>query len=435
MKDARQIVVEALCKMDRDAAWSNLVLDDQLRRNLLDTRDSAFAGALFYGVLERRLTLDACIAAHASVKLRKIAPAVLNILRCGVYQLLYMDSVPDSAAVSESVETAKRLHQQRSAGFVNGVLRSFIRAGKGVPRPENASAEALLSLEYACPEPLVKLWLQSYGEEGALRILKASLRRPPTTIRVNTLKTTPATLAGELSAHGVTARPDELLPACMVLEGVGPLYRLPQHARGLFHIQDRASQLCALAVEPRPGMRVLDACAAPGGKSFTMAQLMRNEGEIVALDLHPHRVELVRKGAERLGVTCIKPRAADMTDPVKGLGAFHRVLCDVPCSGLGVIRRKPEIKYKPLGVFEEFPILQYKILENAAQYCMEGGLLVYSTCTLNPAENEDVARRFLEAHPGFVPHPPPEPLGGGWSKTLLDEMDTDGFFIACFKRL
>lgn len=434
MKDARQVAAEALCKMQRSMSWSNLVFDAQIQRNPLGSRDSAFAGALFYGVLERQLTLDACISAHSSVKLRKLSTAVHIVLRMGVYQLLYMDGVPDSAAISESVELARKLQQQKSAGFVNAVLRAFVRDGKRIPVPEDADTAELLALEFSCPAPLVREWLADYGGELTRRILARSLGRPPLAIRVNSCKTTPATLAGLLNAQGVEVQMEDFPDGCMTLRGAGAAHRLPQYRQGLFHVQDKASQICALALGPRPGMRVLDACAAPGGKSFTMAQMMENRGELVAADIHAHRVELVGKRAQEMGLSVISARRLDMTKPDASLGMFQRVLCDVPCSGLGVIRRKPEIKYKKLEEFEKLPEIQYKILENSAQYCMEGGVLLYSTCTLRPAENEEVANRFLKVHPEFLPHPLPEALGGGWSKTMLDELDADGFYLACFRR-
>ena len=434
MKDARQIVVEALCKMERERGWSNLVFDSQLRKYPLGTRDSAFAGALFYGVLERMITLDVCIAAHSSVRLRKLSLPVHMTLRCGVYQLLYMDGVPDSAAVSESVELVRKLHQPKSAKFVNAVLRSFLRAGKAIPAAKSGTPEDSLSIEYSCPAPLVRMWLDGYGEEKTRTLLARSMGRPPMTVRVNTCKTTPATLAGLLMKRDIEASPDELVPDCLILSGTGAVQQLPEFRRGLLHVQDKSSQLCALALAPRPGMRVLDACAAPGGKAFTLAQLMENEGELVAVDLHEHRVRQMQERANEMGLSVIRTVAGDMSRPEPNLGAFHRVLCDVPCSGLGVIRRKPEIKYKKMEEFAQFPEMQYKILENSAQYCMVDGLLMYSTCTLNPAENIGVAQRFLNNHPEFLPYPLPTVLGAGWHRTLLDEWDADGFFMACFQR-
>jgi len=440
MKDTRQIVAEALCKMERERSWSNLVFDAQMQKYNLTSRDSAFAGALFYGVLERALTLDACIAAHSSTKLRKLSAPVLTALRIGLYQILYMDSVPDSAAVAESVELVKKLRQPKSAGLVNAVLRSFLRGEKKIPVP-TGPVESALSVRYSCPVPLVRLWLDSYGEEMTRRILAQSLGRPPLAVRVNTRRVSPKLLAAQLEAGHVTVREDTQIPACLLLEGAGTVQKLPAYREGLFHVQDKSSQLCALALDARPGMRVLDACSAPGGKAFTIAQQMEDVGELVAMDLHPKRAQMVARRAAEMGLSAIRAGVADMSAPQNGLGLFDRVLCDVPCSGLGVIRRKPEIKYKPLEEYSEIPKIQYKILENSAQYCKEGGLLLYSTCTLNPAENQQIADRFLKDHPEFVPRQlcapgaAPGILSDGWQKTLLDEIDADGFFLACFQRL
>lgn len=435
MANARMLAAQALYRVERDRAWSNLALDAALKKYGPDARDSAFAGALFYGVLERTLTLDACIAAHSSVKPRKLSLPVLLALRIGMYQLLYMDGVPDSAAVMESVALARALNQGRSAGLVNAVLRAFLRADKALPVPPDADADERLSLEYSCPAPLVRLWREAYGERALLEILAGSLGRPPLTVRANTLKITPEALCARLEARGARAVRDADLPACLTLENAGAAQKLPEYREGLFHIQDKASQLCAQAVGARPGMRVLDACAAPGGKSFVMAQDMEDRGEIVAADLHGQRLPLISRRARELGIACIRTQQADMTEPGALGGSFSRVLCDVPCSGLGVIRRKPEIKYKALEEFSGLPETQYKILENSANYCQAGAVLVYSTCTLNPAENEEVAERFLRARPDFAPAPLPGAPDGAWRRTLLPGGGTDGFFIARFAKI
>ena len=433
MKSPRQIAVEALMKVDSRGAWSNLALDNQLENYNMDSRDSAFVSALFYGVLERLVTLDACIAAHSRTSLEKMSPAVRQALRTGIYQLLYMDGVPDSAAVNESVELVKKLRKAQAAGFVNGVLRSFLRGGKAVPVPGSPLA-ASLSLEYSGPRPLVELWLEGYGEEAARRLLAGSLGRPPLYLRVNTLLITAEELISRLTAHGVETRPDGDLPHCLAVKKIGAVHQLPEYKRGFFHVQDKSSQLCALAVDARPGMRVLDACSAPGGKAFTLMQLMEGQGEIVAADLHSHRVKLIADRAKKMKLPGIGPRQSDMAVPDQSLGMFDRVLCDVPCSGLGVIRRKPEIKYKSLGDFEKLPSIQYKILETTAQYCKVGGRVLYSTCTLNPVENEGVAERFLGENQGFVPAELP-PLLGGTMRTIQSELGADGFFLAAFRRI
>ena len=420
-------------KVESRGAWSNLALDTHLLKYGLEPRDAAFVSALFYGVLERLVTLDACIAAHSKQPVEKLSPAVLAVLRTGVYQLLYMDTVPDSAAVNESVELVKRLRKAQASGFVNGVLRSFLRAGKAVPVPKGPLA-ASLSVEYACPRPLVELWLQGYGEDAARRLLGDSLGRPPLYLRVNTVLITPGELISRLAVHGVEAVAAPDLPDCLVVEKTGAIHKLPEYRRGFYHVQDKSSQLCALSLEATPGQRVLDACSAPGGKAFTLMELMGNRGEIVAADLHPHRVKLVADRAREMKLTGIRAVTSDMTKHDPALGEFDCVLCDVPCSGLGVIRRKPEIKHKPLADFEKLPSVQYKILENTAQYCKRGGRLLYSTCTLNPAENEGVADRFLAEHPAFRPARLPASLGSFHRRTLLGELGADGFFMAAFTR-
>lgn len=433
MKTPRQIAAEMLMQVEQRKAWSNLMLDSQLEKYKLDSRDSAFVGALFYGVLERRITLDACLAVHVRQPIEKLSLAVLAALRLGVYQLLYMDSVPERAAVSESVEVVKHLRKAQAAGFVNGVLRSFLRAGKQVPIPAEPAAAAL-AVQYSCPQPLVELWLQGYGEICTRRILADSLGRPPIYLRVNTLLLTPEDLQLRLAAHGIEAVPASELAGCLMIQNAGALHTLPEYRQGLFHVQDKSSQLCALALDARPGMRVLDACAAPGGKSFTLFQLMQGQGELLAADLYEHRTHLTEKRAKEMQLTGIRAIAADMSVYDASLGLFDRVLCDVPCSGLGVIRRKPEIKYKDLAEFEELPNEQYKILETAAQYCKEGALLLYSTCTLNPAENRAVAGRFLQCHPEFTPYRLPAVLGGEYERTLAGELNADGFYMALFQK-
>lgn len=433
MKNARLLAVETLLRVDSAGAWSNLALDAQLRKYKLDDREAAFFSALFYGVLERTVTLDACIAAHSKTPLDKLSPAVLEVLRAGVYQLLYMDSVPDHAAVAESVELVRHLRKAQAAGFVNGVLRSFLRSGKSIPVPDSPISTRL-SVEYACPEPVVELWLKSYGEDFTRRVLAGSLGRAPLYIRVNTLKISGEELISRLSAHGIEVKTDEL-PHCLAIEKAGAVQELPEYRRGFFHVQDKASQLCALSLGAQPGERVLDACAAPGGKTFTLAQHMGDTGEIVACDLYEARAGLVSRRAKSMGFKSVKTLVRDMTGFDPELGLFDRVLCDAPCSGLGAIRRKPEIKRKNPADFERLPDLQYKILETASQYCKGGGRLIYSTCTLNPAENEEVVARFLAAHPEFTAAELPEAIGKGSQKTFLDEMGADGFFIAAMTRL
>ncbi len=425
MTDAREAAARALMRMDGAGAYSNLVIDALIAKNGLTPRDGAFAAALFYSTLERMLTIDHILARYSAKPLSALTPAVRASLRLGICQLLYMDGVDDYAAVSESVNLVKALGCARASGFVNGVLRAFLRDGKAVPPAEGSRAERL-AVEYSCPAWLVEVWLASYGEEAALRMLAGSLGKAPVYLRANTLLTTPEALCERLASEGAQAVPAAPPDGCVAVRGRLAVETLPAFAEGLFHVQDRASQLCAEALGALPGERVLDACAAPGGKTFTAAERMENRGEVVARDLHRKRADLVEKGARRLGVSIVTASAGDagIFDPA--LGKFDRVLCDVPCSGFGVIRRKPEIKYKPRESIQNLPEIQYKILQTSAQYLRSGGRLVYSTCTLLPAENERVVERFLAENEAFV--------------LLSEEIhtgereDTDGFFTACLER-
>ena len=436
MKTARQIAVEALGKVNGSKGYSNIVIDKALEQSGLDLRDAAFATALFYGVLERMLTLDHCIAGFSKTPVEKLTPQVREILRVSLYQILYMDSVPDSAAVNEAVNLTRVFRKESAGGFVNGVLRAFLRSGKRVPRMAGSRADQL-SIQYSCPAWLVQLWLDSYGEENTEGILKTSLGRPPVYIRVNTLKTTADALSVQLEEEGAVVRRDEMEENCLRVSGTGDVTALPAFQEGLFHVQDTSSQLCVKALDARPGMRVLDICAAPGGKSFTAAQWMHGEGELLAMDLYRARAALVAEGAQRLDIGCIAAKEGDASRYNSKLGLFDRVLCDAPCSGLGIIRRKPEIKYKNPEELGEIPQLQYNILSNSANYVKKGGILLYSTCTLNPGENEGVVERFLAEHRDFAPCRLPQSLGSsGHTVTLFPHQgDTDGFFISTMERV
>jgi 16S rRNA (cytosine967-C5)-methyltransferase len=290
------------------------------------------------------------------------------------------------------------------------------------------------------PAWILSLWERDYGLETALELAKACLGRPPLQLRVNTVLSDRETVKKELEALGVHAEAHPLLQDGLTVSDTGAVGELPPVREGRCYVQDAASQLCALAVDPQPGETVFDLCAAPGSKSFTMAQLMQDTGRLLAFDLHPHRAKLVQDGAERLGLHCIMASAADATVHNPQLGLADRVLCDVPCAGLGVIRRKPEIRRKTAEEVAALPAIQQRILNNAANYLRPGGILVYSTCSLNQDENDRVAAAFLAAHPDFIPAPLPEifhPLAeeGAHTVTLMPHRgDYDGFYIARFQK-
>lgn len=436
MADPRLTVVKMLMKMESSEAYSNLLLDHAFNEAELSDRDKAFAAALFYGVLERRLTLDHVIRTNSKIAFEKLDKAAVQILRTGLYQLFYMPSVPESAAVNESVKMCKKLKCFSAQGFVNGMLRSFIRSGKKISYL-GISPEKRLSVEYSCPEWLTEKFISEYGMDFAVRALKASVGKPPVYARVNILRTTTDKVIAELAKHRIKAAPYPGLVNCIRLEKAGDIEKCAPFRQGLFHVQDISSQLCCLTLRPVVNETVLDVCAAPGGKSFTLAELMGNNGKLYSMDLHDMRVGLIEDGAARLGIKIITAMQNDASKFNGALPQADRVLCDVPCSGFGVIRRKPEIKYKPPEEFAGLPEIQYQILETSARYVKSGGTLVYSTCTLSRAENDDVADRFAAAHPEFMPIVQPVPLSapGDYKRTYCpDENGGDGFFTASFRR-
>lgn len=440
MKSARQVALDVLLAVWEKGAYANLALDAALDRTPLEHKDRALATACVYGVLERQITLFAVIQKYSKKPLARLDPEIRAVLALGLYQLLYLDNVPDSAAVDESVRLTGYAGKGSAKGFVNALLRSFIRDGKEIPLQDNEDPVARASILYSCPTWLLNLWKEDYGWETACQLAEAALLAPPVCVRVNTLKTETEKLIGYLENRGVTATVHPDLPDCLLLKQVNDLKRLSQFKQGLFHVQDKASQLCVKALSPKPGETVLDLCSAPGSKSFTAAQYMKNEGQILSFDLYSQKCDLIREGAKRLGITLLTARVQDATvfDPT--IPQADAVLCDVPCSGLGILAKKPDIRLKPADTALELPALQEQILQNAARYVKPGGRLCYSTCTLHRAENEAVVERFLAGNKSFEPLQLPREIGtikgnGGYFTTLFPHIDgCDGFFIATMRR-
>lgn len=441
MKTGRQLAFDILLRIKRDGAYSNLALNQALSRENAGRQDASFIAALVYGVLERGITLDWILSPYLKRGVAGLDTEVHIILRMGLYQLCFMEGVPDMAAVNESVQLAGYARKTSAKGLVNAVLRSFIREGKPLRIVSSPKTVRELSVAFSCPEWMVKLWENQYDFKTAAAIAEASLGRPALAARVNTLKISAAELADRLRERGVTAVPHDWLADCLLLSSTGGIESLPEFREGLFHIQDVSSQMAAAALAPQPGNRLLDCCSAPGSKSFTLAQQMENRGQILACDLYLHRLRLIEEGAKRLGISIIQTRMRDGAAPDKvEEAAFDCVLCDVPCSGLGVIRRKPEIKEHPPESLDELPELQLKILQNAAKLVKPSGRLVYSTCTLNKKENEGVISRFLEGNFSFKPLQLSEIFdkikrtGSPGTTILPGEFDGDGFFIALLVR-
>lgn len=441
-KTARNAAFEALLQMETKQGYSNLVLDQTLTRYGLSPQERGLATTLFYGVLERQLTLDAYLKSCLQQPDRKLERKTQIVLRCGAYQLLYLDKIPANACVNEAVETIRGAGKAAYTGFVNGVLRTLIRKKEQLSLPTGEDPAAL-SIRHSVPVPLIEMWQKAYGTDVAVKMLEAFSARPETYLRVNTEKTDSKALQAVLEKEGVACVGSEKLPDVLVTRSMA-VRQSAAFAQGLFHVQDLSAQLICHLLAPAPGEAVLDVCAAPGGKSFTMAQLMQGRGCVTALELHGARAALIRQGADRLGLETIQEMQADATAlSAMDLPQMDKVLCDVPCSGYGVIRRKPEIRYKPLTDAAELPELQYRILVQGAEKVKRGGLLCYATCTLHPAENEDVANRFLSAHSKFEPAPLSLP---DWIVPREKEPDhmltmlpfaggSDGFFTAMFRRV
>lgn len=418
----REIAYKILLKIEKDKAYSNLTLDSVLEKEKAGYEP--FVRALVYGVIERKITLDYILSGFLTQPINRLKPQVLTVLRMGVYQIKFMDKIPVSAAVNESVKLVKQQGFSFASGLVNSVLRKT--ANSEIIYLENKESVEYLSIRYSCPENLAKKYINDYGFENAVGILSTSLENPPLIIRVNTLKISPEDLILRLQEEGAETCHCNFDGALTVKSG--NIFATDCYKDGLFHVQDLASQMCINALDPKPYETVLDMCAAPGGKSFTIAEKMRNKGEIYSFDLYEHRLSLINSGAKRLGIDIIKAAARDASAVYDDIPNADKILCDVPCSGLGVIRRKPEIKYKNLGFIDKLTDLQYNIICSSSLYLKKGGRLVYSTCSLNKEENEKVCERFLESHKDYK-------LIDGYPVTLMPHKDkTDGFFFAVFTK-
>ncbi len=439
--DAREAAMLALNACQRQGGWSDGALKKQLSAAELSGRDAALATQLCFGVLQNQMLLDFYLSKFSNIPLKRMEGKVVQTLRLGAYQMLFLTRIPHSAAVNSAVALVKtHCKNPRAAGMVNGILRSMERSLQNMPVIPQGDPVAYLSTLYSHPEWLVKEFILSLGEEETAQLLAADNSQPPTAVMVNTTRTTAEELKAMLEADHVEAEPHPWLENCLLLHRTGDLERLEAFQQGLFYVQDPASRLSVLAAGAKPGMKVLDCCAAPGGKSFAAAIAMENQGEIVSCDLHPHKKKLIQAGADRLGLTIISPKTADgKVFRPEWENAFDLVLVDAPCSGLGVIRKKPDIRYKDPAPLADLPAVQLDILRNAARYVKPGGTLMYSTCTLLYRENGEVVETFLAENNSYkaeaFPLPGPVGLVQGGSVTLWPHRHgTDGFFISKMRR-
>ena len=438
MGGGREAALEALTACRRLDAWSDASLKTASRG--LDRREAALAARLTYGVLQNRALLDFYLDACCAQPFGQLEPMIRDVLRLGGCQILYMDRVPDSAAVDESVELVKKKRRQRAAGLVNAVLRRLSREKERLPAIPAEDRAAYLALRWSHPRWLVERLLALLGEEETEALLALHNGSVPTAIQRNPLRCGREELVERVTVSGGTLEAHPWMPDCWLLRGGGDLEAMPAFQEGLFQVQDAAARAAVLAAGPRPGDRVLDVCAAPGGKAFAAAMEMGDKGEITACDIHRHKLALIEKGARRLGRRCIRAELADGRQTrEEWREAFDLVLCDVPCSGLGIIRKKPDIRYKDPAALAGLPAVQGAILDNASRYVRPGGVLLYATCTVLPEENEGVTAAFLEKRRAFQKEPftLPGPAGETEGSLTLwpQRHGTDGFYICKMRKL
>lgn len=431
--NVRDLVYKSLLAIEKDEKYSNLELSASIAHYDLAGKDKSFYTALLYGVTERKITLDYWIEAFTKKKIARLDLAVVILLRMGIYQIVYLDKIPDRAAVDQTVTLGRR-YASRALSFLNGVLRNVCREKENLPYPDPAKDRlGYLSVFYSIPRPICEIWERDYPDQFE-ELMKSMSEPAPVTLRVNTLKTTPDALRAEYP----DLRPCAYSPFGLVSVTPIPLSDFAPLADGRCFVQDESSQLACMALDPRDGDLILDVCAAPGGKSLSAAIYTSDSADILSMDVHESKLSLIRSAAERLSIGRLRVTAHDSTRPIgEYTGKADRVICDVPCSGLGVLAKKSDLRNNGLKSLDELPEIQYNILASSAQYLKPGGILVYSTCTLHKKENEDIVGRFVGSHPDFELVP--------FSAGSLDAVDgmltlfpcvhhTDGFFIAKIRR-
>ena len=433
--NAREAAYNALLRHENNASYSNIELDATIKKYGLEGVERSFCTALFYGVIERAITLDYYISLLSDRE--DIDTNVRVILRMGLYQIIYMDKVPDSAAVNESVGLARRFWARKnSEGFINAILRSYLREKDKLSLP-NKKKDPIkhISVKYSMPEWLCAMFCENYGADTAEKIFDEFNKVPTLTLRVNTLKTTRESLMERLSVAGIKATPTKNAPNGLLLAGGTP-YSALEAFEGEFFVQNEASQICVEVLGAKAGETILDACACPGGKSFGISINMKNEGAVHSCDLHKNKLSLIERGAKNLGISIIETMERNAAkEDTRGV-KYDRILCDVPCSGLGVIAQKPDIKRKNPDDIERLPTVQAAILRESAKHLKNGGVLVYSTCTLNPRENSDVVDAFLAENKDFslVPFEVGGIKSDGKAELFPHIHKTNGFFIAKMKK-
>ena len=433
MVTPREAALMAIAAGRKSKAWPDAFLDNIVKKEKLDRRDAALAYRMTYGVLQNMALCDYYISHFSSIELNKIEPVVLDILRLSVYQLAFLDRIPAHAAVSEGVELARKKSNPRAAGFVNAVLRKA--ASSGMPEIDEKDDIKYLSIKYSHPSWLVKLFLDEMGRDNCEKYLEANNELVPIYAQVNTLKATREQVLERLKADDINVTET---PLGLELVGSGNIEEIEAFKDGSIYIQDAAARLAVEAAGVKPGMNVLDGRAAPGGKSFAAAIMMENKGRILSRDIHEKKLKRIVREGERLGISIIDTEAMDARIYQEELSnAFDVIIADVPCSGLGVIRKKPDIRYKDGNSLGDLPEIQLDIQRNLSKYCKRGGIVLYSTCTVLSRENSGVVERFLAENDDFELEAFRTSVVNSDSGmiTLYPHIHgTDGFFIAKLKR-
>lgn len=439
--NAREVAAFTLFDMLEKGAWSEGALHHYLKLSGLLGRDAALAARLAYGTLQNRSMCDFYIRKYSKIRLAKIKPRVLELMRMGVYQLTMLDKIPAHAATSETVNLIRKYAKadERAIGFANGVLRSIARDKENnkLPHPDCPDKESYYALKYTHPEWLMRKLSEQYGQKESQQIAQANNEIAPISVRINSEKTTKDEVYNSLIEDGFTAEYHPTMNNILLCNG-GDIAKNKLFIEGKITVQDAASAAAVEVLQPKPNMNIIDCCAAPGGKTFYIAEKMQNKGKLISCDIYEHKLKKIEEGAKRLGFSCIETRLANSENYQSELEKWaDLVMCDVPCSGLGIIRKKPEIRFKTNEELAGLPKIQLSILKNCSNYVRIGGAIVYSTCTILQRENQDVVNEFLKENNNFVLEPFNHPVCGqtdGMITLLPNLHKTDGFFIAKLRR-
>lgn len=439
-KYPREIALKVLYEINEQGAYSNISLSRNIG-NTLTSLDDSFVRELVYGVLENKLLIDYIITKFSKVKFKKISPYIKEILRLGIYQILFMDRIPESASVNESVKLAKRYGNKGSIGYVNGLLRNVTRNKNLIELPDKDKHPIeYLSIKYSHPKWMLHIWLKEYGYDFTESLCIANNKKPKLNIRVNTLKISKEDLVKLLKEKGFIVQRTKYAYDGLIIENPVKITETEEFKNGYFQIQDESSMLVAQIMTPKEGSFVIDVCSAPGGKSTHIAQIMNNNGKIIARDVYDHKLNLIKENCNRLGINIIETQKFDALQVDKALiGKADYCLVDAPCSGLGLLRRKPDIRWnKDEDNINEITRLQYQILLNSSKYIKRNGYLVYSTCTINRDENINLIHSFLKNNTEFkligfkdlIRNPDERNNNSGYIELYPNIHETDGFFIA-----